>query len=102
MDPQLPLASMVSTSELIVVVSADTANLVRFLFLFFASTAWVAAWEADIFPAVCRVRRGAMTLDGALRDVAIASLSLPTVELKTYSSTGGTDAACMSATSWTL
>jgi hypothetical protein len=30
---------MVSTSELIVVVSADTADLVRFLFIFFASTA---------------------------------------------------------------
>jgi hypothetical protein len=30
-------------SELIVVVSADTADLVHFLFFFFASAAWVAA-----------------------------------------------------------
>jgi hypothetical protein len=58
--------SMVSMSELIVVVSADIADLVRFPFLFFFSAAWVAAWEAGIFPAVCCVRRGATTLDGAL------------------------------------
>jgi hypothetical protein len=47
---------MVSTSELVVVVSADTADLVRFPLLFFTSAIWVAAWEAGIFPAVCRVR----------------------------------------------
>jgi hypothetical protein len=46
---------MVSTSELVVVVSADTADLVRFPLLFFTSAIWVAAWEAGIFPAVCRV-----------------------------------------------
>jgi hypothetical protein len=57
---------MVSMSELIAVVSANTADLVCFIFLFFASADWVAAWEADIFPAVCHVRRGAATLDGAL------------------------------------
>jgi hypothetical protein len=34
--------------------------------------------------------------------VVVASLSLPTVELETYSSTGGTDAACTFATSRTL
>jgi hypothetical protein len=34
---------IVSMSELIVVVSAVTADLVRFLFLFFTSAAWVAA-----------------------------------------------------------
>jgi hypothetical protein len=79
---------MVSVSEVIVVVYADTADQVRFLFLFFPYEAWVTAWEAGIFPAVCRVRRGAVTLDGALRDVAEASLSLPTVESKTYLSMG--------------
>jgi hypothetical protein len=55
---------MVSTSELFVVVSADTANLVRFPLLFFTSATWVAAWEAGIFLVVCRVHRGAVTLDG--------------------------------------
>jgi hypothetical protein len=74
---------MVSTSELIVVVSVDTADLVRFPLLFFASAIWVAALEAGIFPAVYRVRRGAATLDGALRDTGEASLSLPTVESET-------------------
>jgi hypothetical protein len=53
-------------------------------------------------PAICRGRRGAATLDGALRDVAGASLSLPTVESETYLSTGGGGAACTSATSRTL
>jgi hypothetical protein len=85
-----------------VVVFVDTVDLVRFPLLFFASAIWVAAWEAGIFPVVCRVRRGAATLDGALRDVAGASLSLPTVESETYSSTGGGGAACTSATSQTL
>jgi hypothetical protein len=42
---------MVSRSELIMVMSADTADLVRFLF-FFASAAWVATREADTFPVV--------------------------------------------------
>jgi hypothetical protein len=79
---------MVSTSELTVVMFADTADLVRFLYLFFASAAWVVAWEAGIFPVVCRVRRDTATLDGILRDVAGASLSLPTVESETYSSMG--------------
>jgi hypothetical protein len=76
--------SMASMSELIVVVFADTVDLVRFPLLFFASATWVATWaatwEAAIFPAVYRVRRGAATLDGALRDTLGASLSLPTVE----------------------
>jgi hypothetical protein len=67
-----------------VVVSADTADLVCFPFLFFASAIWVAAWEVGIFPAVCRVRRSVATQDGALRDVVGASFSLPTVELETY------------------
>jgi hypothetical protein len=74
---------MVSTSELIVVVSVDTADLVRFPLLFIASATCVAAWEAGIFPAVCLVRRGAATLDRALRNAAGASLSLLTVELET-------------------
>jgi hypothetical protein len=93
---------MVSTSELFVVVSADTVDLVYFPLLFFASASWVAAWEVGIFPVVCRVRRAAATLNGALRDVAGASLSLPTVESEMYSSTGGGGASCTSATSWTL
>jgi hypothetical protein len=84
----------------VVVVSVDTVDLVRFPLLFFASAIWVVAWEAGIFPAICRVRRGAATLDGALRDVSGASLSLPTVESETYSSMGGGGAACTSATSW--
>jgi hypothetical protein len=67
--------------------------------LFFASTSWVAAWEAGIFPTVCRMRRAAATLDGALRDVAGASLSLPTVESEMYSSMGGGGAACTLTTS---
>jgi hypothetical protein len=54
---------MVSTSELFVVVSTDTTDLVRFPLLFFASATWGAAWEAGIFPTVCRVRRGVATLD---------------------------------------
>jgi hypothetical protein len=95
------LTSKVLTSELFVAVSADTADLVRLL-LFFASATWAAAWEAGNFPAVCRVRRGAATLDGSLRDVAGASLSLPTVESETYSSTGGGGAACTSSTQRTV
>jgi hypothetical protein len=63
-------------------------DLVRFPLLFFTSATWVVAWEAGIFPIVCRVRCGAATLDGPLRDVAGTSLSLPTVESETYSSTG--------------
>jgi hypothetical protein len=72
--------SMVSTSELLVVVSADTADLVCVPLLFFASTTWAAVWEVGIFPAVGRMRRSAPTLDGPLSDLAGASLSLPTVE----------------------
>jgi hypothetical protein len=75
--PSSSSTSMVSTSELTVVVSADTADLVRFPLLFFASATWVAAWEAGIFPAACRVRRGAATLDGALRDATGASVVTP-------------------------
>jgi ABC-type uncharacterized transport system permease subunit len=56
---------MVSTSKLVVVVSADTTDLVRFPLLFFASAILGAAWEAGIFPAVCRVRCGVATLDGS-------------------------------------
>jgi hypothetical protein len=89
-------------SELFEVVSADTADLVRFPLLFFTSASWVTAWEAGIFPAVCRVRCAAATLDGALRDVEEASLSLPTVESETYSLMGGGGAACTSITSRTL
>jgi hypothetical protein len=48
------------------------------------------------------MRRGAATLDGPLRDAAGASLSLPTVQSETYSSTGGGGVACTSATSQTL
>jgi hypothetical protein len=55
-----------------------------------------------IFPAVCRMRRGVVTLDGPLRDTAGASQSLPTVESETYSSIGGGGAACTSATLRTL
>jgi hypothetical protein len=36
-SPSSSSTSLVSTSELIVVMSADTADLVRFLFFFFAS-----------------------------------------------------------------
>jgi hypothetical protein len=85
-----------------VAVSADNVDLIRFPLLFFAFAIWVAALEAGIFPVVCRVRRGAATLDGALRDMAGASLSLPTVESEMYSPTGGGGTACTSATSWTL
>jgi hypothetical protein len=94
--------SIVSTLELTMVVSADTMDLVHFPLLFFTSTIWVVAWEAGILPAVCRVRRAATTLDGALRDVAGASSSLPTFESETHSSTGGGGTACRSATSRTL
>jgi hypothetical protein len=99
--------SMVSMSELIVVVSTDTVDLVRFLFFFFACAVWVAAMvvtarEADIFPDVCRVRRGVATLDDALHDAAGASSSLPTDESETYSSTGGAGDAYTSTASWTL
>jgi hypothetical protein len=52
-----------------------------------------------IFHVVRRMRRGTTTLDGDLRDVAGASLSLPTVESETYSSMGGGGAAFTSATS---
>jgi hypothetical protein len=93
---------MVSMSEVIVVVSVDTADLVRFPLLFLDSTIWVVAWEAGIFPAVCRVRRTTATLDGALRDVAGASLSLPTIESEMYSSMEGAGTACTSAASRTL
>jgi hypothetical protein len=93
---------MVSTSKVAVVVSADTAHLVRFPLLVFTSAIWVAAWEAGILPAVCRVRRGAATLDDALRDVAGVSLTLRTVESETYSSTEGGGVTCTSATSRTL
>jgi hypothetical protein len=79
--------SMISMSELFVAVSTDTADLVHFPLLFFAFATWVAAWE------VCRVRRGAATLDGPLRDMEGASLSLPTFESETYSSTRGGGAA---------
>jgi hypothetical protein len=71
-----------------VVLSTDIADLVCFPLLFFA--------------AVCHVRHGAATLEGPLRDVADASLSLPTVESETYSLTGVGGAACTSATLWTL
>jgi hypothetical protein len=98
--------SMVLMSDLTVVVSTDTVDLVHFLF-FFASAIWVmamvaAAREADIFPNVCRVCRGPATLEGALLDVAGASSSLSTIESEVYSSMGGAGAACMSAASWTL
>jgi hypothetical protein len=36
------------------------------LLLLFTSATWVATTEAGIFPAVCRMRRGAATLDGPL------------------------------------
>jgi hypothetical protein len=93
---------MVSTSELAMVVSVDNVDLVHFPLLFFASAIWVAAWEVGILPVVCRVRRGAATLDGALRDVAGASLSLPTIESETHSSMRGGGAACTSAMPRTL
>jgi hypothetical protein len=76
--------------------------LVRFPLLFFAAAIWVAVLEVGIFPAVCRMRHGAETLDGAQHDVAAALLSLPTVESEMYSSTGGGGTACTSATSRTL
>jgi hypothetical protein len=57
-----------------VVVSADTVDLVRFPLLFLASVIWAAAWEVGILHAVCRVRRGAATLDEALRDVAVRTM----------------------------
>jgi hypothetical protein len=60
------------------------------------------AREADTFSVVCRVRRGATTLDDALRYVEGTSSSLPTVESETYSSTGGVGAACTSSSSQTL
>jgi hypothetical protein len=89
-------------SELFVVVSADTVDLVPFPLLFFVSATWVVTWEVGIFPAACRERRGVATLEGLLRDVVGTSLSLPTFESETYSSTGGGGAACTSATLRTL
>jgi hypothetical protein len=74
-SPSSSSTLMVSTSELILVVSADTADLVRFPLLFFASATWAVAWEAGIFPVVCRVRHGAATLDGPLRDATGTSLT---------------------------
>jgi hypothetical protein len=55
---------MVSTPELAVVVSADAAGPVLFLFFFLASAVWVAAImaaarDADILSTVYRVRCGA-------------------------------------------
>jgi hypothetical protein len=94
--------------ELIVVVSTVTVYLVRFRFFFFlASAVWVAAIvvaarEVDIFPVACRMRRGATTMDGTLRDVVGASSLLLTVESERYSSMGGGGAACTSAASRTL
>jgi hypothetical protein len=93
---------MVSTLKLFVVVSADIVVPVRFPLLFFTSATWVVAWVVGFFPAVCRVCRGAATLDVPLRDVAGASLSLQTVESETYSSMGGCGAAYTSATLRTL
>jgi hypothetical protein len=98
---------MVSTPELTMVVSTDTVDLVCFHFFFLASAVWVAAIvaaarEVGTFPLACRVRRGVTTLDGALRDVARASLSLPNVESDRYSSIGSGGAACTSAASQTL
>jgi hypothetical protein len=49
-SPSPSSMSIVSTSELIMVVSANIADLFHFLFLFFASAASVAPWEAGIFP----------------------------------------------------
>jgi hypothetical protein len=89
-------------SELAVVVSADTADMVHFPLLFFASAIWVVAWEAGILLGICLVHHSAATLDGALRDVAGASLSLPIIEYEMYSSMGGGGAACTSAMSRTL
>jgi hypothetical protein len=102
MSPSSYSTSMVLTSELTVVVSADTADLVHFPLLFFASVIWVAAWEAGILPAIYLVCRDTATLDGALHDAAGALLSLPIVESETYSSTGGGGAACTSTTLQTL
>jgi hypothetical protein len=98
---------MVSTPELIVAVSTDTVDLVRFRFFFFASTVWVAAIvaaarEVDTFPVACYIHRGTVILDGAIRDVEGASSSLPTIESERYTSTGGGGAACTSAASQTL
>jgi hypothetical protein len=70
---------MALTLELILVVFANTVDLVRFLF-FFTSATWAAAWEVAIFPAVYRVHRGAATLDRALCDAAGALPSLPTID----------------------
>jgi hypothetical protein len=75
---------MVSMSELLVVVSANTADLVHFPLILFASSTWVVAWEVGIFPAVCHVRRGAATLEGPLRDVgAPHCLSRPSSRRRT-------------------
>jgi hypothetical protein len=60
------------------------------------------AREADIFPDVCCVHRGATTLEDALRDIAGASSSLRIVESEMYLSTGGSGAACTLAASRTL
>jgi hypothetical protein len=106
-SPSSSSTSMVLMQELTVVVSTDIVDLVRFCFLFVASTVWVVAIvavarEVDIFPVACRVHHGTETLDGALRDAAGASSSLPTVESERYSSMGGGGASCTSAASRTL
>jgi hypothetical protein len=102
-SPSLSSTSMVWMSELIVVVVfADTADLFYFPLLFFAFAIWATAWKATIFPAGCRMRRGAATLDGSLHDVVGPSLSLPTIESEMYSSTGGGGTAWTSATSCNL
>jgi hypothetical protein len=97
---------MFSMPELIVVVSTDTVDPVRFRSFFLASAVWVAtvvaaAREADTFPVSCYVRRSAVTLDDALRDVVGASSSLPIVATERYSSTGGVGVACTSTASQT-
>jgi hypothetical protein len=99
--------SMVLTPELTVVVSTNTVSPLLFHF-FLASAVWVetivaAAREADIFPAVCRVRRAAdVATLGCTLLVAGASSSLPTEESEMYSSMGGCGAACKSAAARTL
>jgi hypothetical protein len=101
---------MVSTSDLTIVVSTDTAGPILFIifFFFFASVVWVvviivAAQDADTLPAVCRVHHDTdvATFGDALLVVGPSS-SLPTDESEMYSSMHCCGGTCTSHAAQTL